>query len=203
MDQSIVQNVFTDLDRLKDYINHIVMSYEKLKEMVYIDELTGLCNMRYFRRRLDEELARTQRHRRNFSIIMMDIDNFGQIRETIGIQSGNVILRKVARCIKNSLRTIDIVARLSGDVFVILLPETEIDCASSIAARIKEQVEAEQIAQEKEEIPLPLSVSGGIVCFDDPSKDGTDFLGVADLLLCRAKKEGRGSFKCINISESE
>jgi PleD family two-component response regulator len=97
---------------------------EELKKISITDPLTGLLNRRYFQERLIEEMERSRRHKLPLSLIIMDVDNFKAINDTFGHQAGDEALKGIARCIRNSIRAIDVAARYGGEEFTVILPQT-------------------------------------------------------------------------------
>jgi diguanylate cyclase (GGDEF)-like protein len=135
MIQSFASQAVVVLER-----NVLYTQTERLKKLSITDPLTGLLNRRYFQERLEEEIARSERHGRMLSLMMLDIDGFKTYNDTFGHPAGDKLLKLISDAIMNSVRTMDIVARFGGDEFLILLPETDPVLAAHIAERIRKEV---------------------------------------------------------------
>ncbi len=109
-------------------------------ELAISDSLTGLYNRRHFLKRLKEELRESERYKRSLAFLLLDIDNFKAINETYGLQTGDVILRSVAEIIQGVLRKVDMVGRLGGDEFGILLLETTPESSVQAARRLQKKL---------------------------------------------------------------
>lgn len=158
-----------------------------LRSMALIDNLTGLYNNRFFRLQLETEMARTRRTGLPCCLLMIDLDNFKMINDTLGHLEGDRFLIQVAQTFSQCVRAIDIVCRYGGDEFVAILPSTRIFVAIRIANRFKKAVS---------EIPgasgYNVSASIGICEFTVSSPwDVNDFIQAADSAMYDAKSKGR------------
>jgi two-component system cell cycle response regulator len=158
-----------------------------LRSMALIDNLTGLYNNRFFRLQLETEMARTRRTGLPCCLLMIDLDNFKMINDTLGHLEGDRFLIQVAQTFSQCVRAIDIVCRYGGDEFVAILPSTKIFVAIRIANRFKKAVS---------EIPgasgYNVSASIGISEFTVSSPwDVNDFIQAADSAMYDAKSKGR------------
>ena len=158
-----------------------------LRSMALIDNLTGLYNNRFFHLQLETEMARTRRTGLPCCLLMIDLDNFKMINDTLGHLEGDRFLIQVARTFSQCVRAIDIVCRYGGDEFVAILPSTRIFVAIRIANRFKKAVS---------EIPgasgYNVSASIGISEFTVSSPwDVNDFIQAADSAMYDAKSKGR------------
>ena len=162
---------------------------EKLLRMAITDELTGLVNRRYFMGRLLHEYERTKRYESVFTVLMIDLDFFKRINDTYGHQAGDTVLRTVSDSMKLSLRLSDIIGRIGGEEFAVILPETEISSAMIIGERLRKRVEALDIPHKSHSIKISISIGASPCSTDDMSID--DVLQRSDSALYRAKENGR------------
>lgn len=184
-DELILRNVVAFLQ--KDLRNAYLF------EMATVDSLSQLYVRRYFENRLRDEIRRTRRHPAVFSVLMLDIDHFKQVNDTYGHLVGDVVIRKVADILRNSLRQgIDLPARYGGEEMIVLLPNTHIEGATLVAERIRRSVSElviDEIAHSKD---LPhITISIGVSSFPSQSTEFKPLLEAADQALYRAKAGGR------------
>jgi len=155
-----------------------------------IDSLTGFFLREYFFRRLEEEQRRARRYGGRFALLMLDLDEFKSINDRHGHLAGDRYLRAVAATVRAQLRSADMPCRYGGDEFSLLLPETDLQGARTIAERIREAVA--QLEVEAEGAFLRSTVSIGVAAFPEHSTDeAKDLMRHADEALYRAKRAGR------------
>lgn len=189
----------TDLERISFAANIAAIAienrnnHEELERQAYSDYLTGLKNRRSFIEQAEIELYRSIRYGRKFSLIMFDIDHFKRINDTFGHSVGDLVLQEIAKICKSILREMDIVGRIGGEEFAILLPETDISEATRIAERLR-------ITMSKSEVLIPFNkktkftASFGVVFANNISVLSIDeLLNQADKALYKAKKNGRNN----------
>ncbi len=164
---------------------------ERLRRLSITDELTGLLNRRYFFNRLSQEISKSQRKNRPFSILIMDVDHFKQINDTYGHLEGDEVLRVVAKALLKSVREMDVVTRYAGDEFIAILPEATKDEALPVAYRILEETQNLRFIDPKKKQPYKVGVSLGISTFPNDGKTATELIEKADHGLYTAKKAGR------------
>ena len=170
--------------------NDVETSYhEEIYKMTIIDGLTGIHNKRYFFEALERELTRAQRHKRDLSIVMFDIDFFKKVNDTYGHLAGDYVLQSLAKLVSSRARREEIFARYGGEEFVILLPETPKDGAVELAERIRQRVAAYTFIFDGEEIPITVSL--GVATIGDQPTDPTSLIKEVDQQLYRAKADGR------------
>ncbi len=164
-------------------------SIESLLRAANSDELTGVSNRRAFYEAADLELARYARKPRPIALLLIDIDHFKQVNDTYGHLVGDDVIRNLAVVLRRSVRAIDVVARLGGEEFAVMLPSTSPEMAAVIGERIRQNVSTERVQAGDEEILYTISVGVALV---QPEMSGTnDLLAAADVALYAAKRGGR------------
>lgn len=171
--------------------NHIALNVEsiKLREDVYKDALTGIFNKRYFNQKIDQEILQSQNKATPVSLIMTDIDYFKKVNDTFGHQTGDLILKEVARVVQNMVREKDIVCRYGGEEFAIILPDTTTDGAMVIAERIRQAVEKHTPDPQRPFLKVTLSL--GIASAPLHSLQREHLVEFADKALYDCKRAGR------------
>jgi diguanylate cyclase (GGDEF)-like protein len=155
------------------------------------DELTGVFNYTYFQESLKQEIERSNRHGKSFSIVRLDIDNFKDINENYGFEFGNKILNQVANLLMNTTRGSDIIARQQAEEFVVMLPEVGLNDAIIFAERVRTRVE-DAVDFGDEVSKLRLTVSMGIVTYSrKDAMELTQILQLLDTAVYQAKQDGR------------
>ena len=151
------------------------------------DGLTGLVNHRVFQERLQSEVTRAQRHHRPLSLAMIDIDGFKQLNDMFGHQMGDSVLTTVARHLAASVRANDTVARIGGDEFALLLPETDAAAATVVAERVHER-----LRRDTSNPGTALTISTGL-CDLQYAASADDLIRFADGALFWTKGHGRNA----------
>jgi len=156
------------------------------------DALTGLYNRRYFERRLREESAHARRHKRPFSLVIIDIDHFKLVNDTYGHEDGDRVLKHVAELINASLREDDIACRYGGEEFILLLRATAGPAARVVANRLRASFQSKGIALGEKDEERHITFSGGVAAADERNNFNCDaIVDRADKALYRAKRGGR------------
>ena len=164
---------------------------ELLKETI-TDPLTGLFNRRYIELFLCKELKRANRFKQGLSLLMIDIDNFKRVNDSYGHDTGDKVLKEIAKIIKDSIRNVDIAVRFGGEEFIVILPNTNKDKAYQVAERIRKNIEASRILyDEKKGFSVCCTVSIGISSTKDNPKDIAELIKIADKRMYQAKAEGK------------
>lgn len=166
-----------------------VLLYETVERLSVTDSLTGLYVRRYFFERFEEELQRSKSYKLGFAFIMIDIDNFKKCNDTYGHLVGDVVLKEVARLMKENLREIDLIARYGGEEFAMVLPETGPAGAKYAAERIRKRIEDHTFKAYDEK--LKVTISAGTAVYPDDADNAMELVERADSALYKAKRSGK------------
>lgn len=168
---------------------------KRLSHLATIDELTGLLNRRALLAAITAEIARQHRSGSQSAVMMIDFDHFKQINDTYGHNAGDRVLQHVSDIARQSLRETDLLGRIGGEEFAVLLPDTDIEGARVLAERLRERVETTATRSEGgDDISMTLSV--GICSLKQNERDASDLLRRADAALYKAKHGGRNRVEC-------
>ena len=162
----------------------------ELKRQAHIDHLTGVSNRGYFMDQAELELSRAVRYGNPLSLYMLDIDFFKKVNDSYGHKIGDLVLIKLAEVCRQTLREIDIIGRVGGEEFVILLPETDLAEATEVAERLRDSIAKSKVPLEGG-LPLHFTVSIGVTSLVSKDDNMDVLLNLADKALYEAKEEGR------------
>ena len=166
--------------------------HETIQRQAVTDELTGLFNHRRFQEVMAAEVERTRRFGQELGLIMLDIDNFKRVNDTYGHLQGDLVLREVARALRESAREIDEPARYGGEEMAVALPQTGLEGAYEFAERVRQRIEALQIELVDGDGTLRVTASFGAASLPHSAKIDKDALvAAADAALYRAKRSGK------------
>lgn len=163
----------------------------RLQQLALTDPLTGLFNRRALEQALEHEVTRQKRGRRPFSLMMIDVDHFKNLNDTYGHAAGDVVLQGIARAIQQTLRASDIVARVGGEEFVVLLIDTELPHANTAADKVRLSVRAQNFRGGETQPQGRVTVSVGVACWPRHGDTAEAVLAAADKALYVAKGAGR------------
>jgi len=162
---------------------------KQLEELSITDSLTGLYNRSHLMETLAGEVARSRRHNRPFTLLIMDIDHFKTYNDTYGHLAGDEALRRTGLLLKESIRSCDYAARYGGEEFILILPETGADDGVGMAERLRNQIAEKEMGSDGE--PLNVTVSVGVASFPRDGDDPHSLMKRADAALYEAKRRGR------------
>ena len=176
-------------------IRQIRESMARIEELAVTDELTGVYNRRHAFERFGGELAKVRRGGPPLSCLVIDFDHFKRINDEYGHAAGDAVLRGVAAALRDALRPYDILARLGGEEFLVILPGIGPEEVLPVAERLRQIVSGTSIVFGPARTPLAVTVSIGIATSTGGTEDVGALLSRADLALYAAKKAGRN--RCI------
>jgi two-component system cell cycle response regulator len=173
--------------RTKALVKELTAQNDRLEELVFFDELTGLRNRRAMLQELEMLLAGERRHGHRLSVLMLDVDRFKASNDTHGHRTGDEVLRELARRLKGRLRLQDVAGRLGGDELLVVLPETDAGGALTAAQGIRDAIASRPVRTSAG--PIDVTVSVGSACWEGEDMPG--LLHRADGALYSAMEAGR------------
>lgn len=188
-----VQRLFRDAVELRLRLSSSQAASKALRQMLHMDELTGIANRRLFEESLEREWKRAQRDNAVVAVVMADIDHFKAYNDHYGHPAGDRCLVRVAQAMAGTLRRpADVAARVGGEEFAFLLPETTLEGATGIAERIRGAVLTLALPDATSPVGPQVTVSLGVACADPRGARSTaDLLRASDDALYAAKHRGR------------
>ncbi|MCD6581284.1 MAG: GGDEF domain-containing protein [Desulfuromusa sp.] len=182
--------------------NELKDANSRLKDLAYVDALTGLYNHRFFQDTLSSELARAARYLSSVSLLIFDLDHFKKVNDTYGHPAGDKVLINVAKAVKKTVRPSDIVARYGGEEFVVILPETDIAGVKVFAARLRRSVEGVITQYEDMQINVTVSVGGTTFGPEVPKVTKDMLIQTADRGLYISKENGRNQVTILPMEKA-
>jgi diguanylate cyclase (GGDEF)-like protein len=162
---------------------------DDLRRSAFTDLLTGLPNRRAMHLRFDEEVARCRRQKQNFGLVLFDIDLFKQINDTCGHYVGDAVLRHISMTLDKHKRGEDVLGRIGGEEFLVILPQHDREQCIRAADRLRQSVEG---SRPHEEAATPTAtLSGGVAMYPEDGEDWDRLYMAADRRMYRAKRAGR------------
>lgn len=182
-------------DRVNKLLALIQSQVSALNAQSLTDALTGLANRRAFDAKLIQEHARERRHGKGLALLLVDVDQFKAYNDFYGHPMGDVALKRISKVLQHSIRhTPDMAARIGGEEFALLLPETDLEGAKQTAQRIHANLQASGISHEVSSVAPCITVSIGLALVRDETTEA--FVQRADLALYQAKESGRNCTQC-------
>jgi len=184
-------------DVILKFISHSSVEagyHEEIYQLATHDALTGLFNRRQFSDLLASEAARSLRREPNTVLAIIDVDHFKRINDRFGHLEGDGVLKKLAEILRSHVRAGDVLARIGGEEFAVLMADTDIEQAKQFAERVREAVEASVFAPGAE--PQTMTVSVGLAALSKSRREPTELMRAADRALYAAKETGRNRVCC-------
>ncbi len=162
-----------------------------LESSASLDDLTGLCNRRYFTQWFETEIRRARNYLTPLSVFLFDIDHFKKVNDTYGHHAGDLVLRRVAEVVRRNTRSSDLIARYGGEEFAVVMSSANREQSFSYANKLRETIAATGTKIPGLDHPLRVTISGGIATFPGDGETTTDLIKAADNALYGAKRDGR------------
>jgi diguanylate cyclase (GGDEF)-like protein len=175
---------------------HNAMTFEEMEYQSITDCLTGIKTRRYFLESIHAEWSRASRSGRPFAIVILDLDKFKNVNDSLGHLEGDLVLARVGRILEQRCRHSNVVARYGGDEFIVLMPETTIDNAQTLGERLRSALANDPLLRER-------NVTGSVGAASFPQHGGTieDIIRQADQAMYQSKTSG-GNRVCVPSSSS-
>jgi diguanylate cyclase (GGDEF)-like protein len=183
-EQPLIIMSITDIEERKSLEN-------KLRTLAATDALTGAFNRRSFQEQTERALSTCARWRAPLTVVLLDIDHFKQVNDQFGHAAGDEVLIALVRHIQQSTRNMDVVGRLGGEEFGLVLPNTDSSLGFEIAERLRREVEAMEIYHEDQPLKITISLGMTTLSFTQLATPLEDVLARVDGYLYEAKSLGR------------
>ncbi|HWV53327.1 PleD family two-component system response regulator [Pseudorhodoplanes sp.] len=177
--------------RRKRYTERLRDNVQMSIEAAITDALTGLHNRRYMESHLNKLVEQAGSRGKQLAVLVLDIDFFKSINDTYGHDCGDDVLREFAIRVRKSIRGIDLACRIGGEEFVVVMPETDMAVASTVAERLRRKIASEPFPIEQGRRSIDVTISIGIASLESAQDTAAQLLKRADQALYRAKRDGR------------
>ncbi len=186
-----------DIDFLSTILNIASLSLENVRQyttiekLSFTDSMTGVHNYRYFYKRLIEEILRAKRFNREMALVILDVDHFKLFNDKYGHQTGDMVLRRMADIISETVRSIDVVSRYGGEEFCIIMPDTNSEDCAKFIERLRSEIAGFRLETKiaRDDSLVTASVGGAV--FPVHAKNADRLIYCADMALLKAKASGR------------
>jgi two-component system, cell cycle response regulator len=186
--------------RIIDLQLNLLQAREELRERASKDLLTMLPNRSAIAHTLEDEISRCHRDHRTVGIILLDLDHFKKVNDTLGHFAGDAVLRETALRLRSNMRPYDQVGRYGGEEFLVVLPNCDLEQAANQAERMRHRLHATGMLVDGQE--LRVSASFGVTISDGSERSPDVFVRVADEALYRAKANGRNRIWSLTLDQS-
>ncbi len=187
--------------RRKRYQDRLRQNYEHSLSIALTDSLTGLFNRRYLNAHLSRTITRISETRKPVAAILFDIDFFKNINDSHGHAVGDDVLREMATRVGRNLRNFDMVARIGGEEFVIIMPDATVEEAAIVAERLRHRIASEPFTVADPAGDVAVTISLGVSTTEDPTESPDALIRRADECLYEAKRKGRNRVAAEGMAE--
>ena len=190
-ENELVARAHTQLKQ-KNLYDRLRRNLEEGLSLALVDPLTGIFNRRYLNTRLPKAIARKQHSAVPMSVLMIDVDFFKKVNDTYGHGAGDNVLKEIAKALQNNIRPFDLLARMGGEEFIIVMPEADTAAAAMVAERLRKRIEELSILIDPNGMTIKATVSIGCAeITNDKNETAESLIERADKALYEAKQQGR------------
>jgi diguanylate cyclase (GGDEF)-like protein len=186
-------------DQRAEELRQLKQESDELRRLISLDDLTLLLNRREFLKRFVAEIVRSRRHEHELALVMVDIDDFKSVNDTYGHAAGDEVLKHLGGFLQAESRKSDVAARVGGDEFVVLLPETDLDGAIAAAEKLRFGIATSSKGWTQSVPGITVSVGAVHSRHNSPSFDEGVILDQADKCMYQAKRDGRNCTRYATI----
>ncbi len=187
--------------RRKRYQDRLRQNYEDSLSMALTDSLTGLFNRRYLNAHLARIIGRIAETHKPVAAILFDVDFFKHTNDNYGHQVGDEVLKELANRVSRNLRNFDMIARIGGEEFVIIMPDASVEAAAMVAERLRQTIAEKPFKVSHKKGQISITISLGVAATEDPSEQADSLIKRADDCLYDAKKCGRNRVVAEGLDE--
>ena len=166
------------------------LRFTSTRDLLYIDELSGLFNYRYLKIALEREIKRADRYSTQLSVVFLDLDNFKGVNDTYGHLAGSNLLKELGALLKKSVREVDVLIRYGGDEYTIILVETGPEAAQHVGERIRKMIEKHCFLA-REGYQIHVTASLGFASYPEDTTGIEELLAMADKAMYAGKAAGK------------
>ena len=177
-----------EVQEAEQRIHSLEAKLQHMSELVREDQLTGSLNRRGLDDVFERETARADRRGTPLCVALLDLDDFKRLNDTFGHQAGDGALKHLVKIVKDTLRTMDVIARFGGEEFLILLPETTVEAAATTMTRLQRELTKHFFLHENEKVLITFSAG---VALRQPNEEQAALVKRADMAMYEAKKTGK------------
>jgi two-component system, cell cycle response regulator len=186
---SLQSEVESDREEIRRFAAELAMTNRRLQEAALLDPLTGIPNRRYAMDRIQQEWSAAERGARPLACMLIDVDHFKRINDTYGHDVGDLVLQRIADNLKQSARAQDVIARIGGEEFLAVCPDTDASAAAQCAERLRQAVSGMRICVGNATLQLTISI--GVAAMDPSMLSPDSMIKASDQAVYAAKQAGR------------